>query len=204
MAWETLVNTGLVTPSDFVRLTSTAAAKIFNIYPQKGAVQVGSDADLVIFDPAAEHMLGASAQISALDMSVYEGMRIRGKVSSDLLAPALSSLSATALSKQHLILPSAAHDCIQGSRARSHLDRWLQANSTSPELHCKAALTTDCLLAIEQVETTISRGRLAFHNNEVLVDRGSGRFVKLAPWAPAVFDGQQQRDATWIQVRLQT
>ena len=81
VTWHTLVNTGLVTPPDFVRLTSTAAAKIFNIYPRKGAVVPGADADLIIFDPAQEHTLGAKGHFSALDTSVYEGMQIRGKVS---------------------------------------------------------------------------------------------------------------------------
>ena len=50
------------------------------------------------------------------------------------------------------------------------------------------------------METTISRGRLAFHKGEVLVERGTGRFVELPPWAPIVFDGQREREAHWIQV----
>jgi len=79
--WETLVNTGLITPSDFVRLSSTEAAKIFNLYPQKGLIAPGSDADIAIIDPAKEHVLSAKTHHSALDTSVYEGMNIKGKVS---------------------------------------------------------------------------------------------------------------------------
>ena len=79
--WETLVNTGLITPSDFVRLSSTEAAKIFNLYPQKGLIAPGSDADVAIIDPAKEHILSAKTHHSALDTSVYEGMKIKGKVS---------------------------------------------------------------------------------------------------------------------------
>ena len=79
--WETLVNTGLITPSDFVRLSSTEAAKIFNMYPQKGLIAPGSDADIAIIDPTREHVLSAKTHHSALDTSVYEGMTIRGKVS---------------------------------------------------------------------------------------------------------------------------
>ncbi len=79
--WETLVNTGLITPSDFVRLSSTEAAKIFNLYPQKGLIAPGSDADIAIIDPAKEHVLSAKTHHSALDTSVYEGMKIKGKVS---------------------------------------------------------------------------------------------------------------------------
>lgn len=79
--WETLVNTGLITPSDFVRLSSTEAAKIFNLYPQKGLIAPGSDADIAIIDPSKEHVLSAKTHHSALDTSVYEGMKIKGKVS---------------------------------------------------------------------------------------------------------------------------
>lgn len=79
--WETLVNTGLITPSDFVRLSSTEAAKIFNLYPQKGMIAPGSDADIAIIDPTKEHVLSAKTHHSALDTSVYEGMNIKGKVS---------------------------------------------------------------------------------------------------------------------------
>ncbi len=79
--WETLVNTGLITPSDFVRLSSTEAAKVFNLYPQKGLIAPGSDADIAIIDPTKEHVLSAKTHHSALDTSVYEGMKIKGKVS---------------------------------------------------------------------------------------------------------------------------
>lgn len=78
--WDTLVNTGLIKPSDFVRLSSTEAAKVFNLYPQKGTIAAGSDADIAIIDPDKEHVLSAKTHHSALDTSVYEGMRIRGKV----------------------------------------------------------------------------------------------------------------------------
>lgn len=80
--WETLVNTGLIKPPDFVRLSSTEAAKIFNLYPQKGIIAPGSDADIAIIDPNKEHVLSAKTHHSALDTSVYEGMKIKGKVSS--------------------------------------------------------------------------------------------------------------------------
>ena len=79
--WHTLVNTGLITPSDFVRLSSTEAAKVFNLYPQKGLIASGSDADIAIIDPAKEHVLSAKTHHSALDTSVYEGMKIKGKAS---------------------------------------------------------------------------------------------------------------------------
>jgi dihydropyrimidinase len=50
--WDEGVNTGRLTPSEFVAITSANTAKLFNIYPQKGSVSVGADADLVVWDPA--------------------------------------------------------------------------------------------------------------------------------------------------------
>lgn len=138
MVWQELVASGRVSPSDFVRLTSTAAAQIFNIYPRKGVVRPGgdlsrgsaratpvrvlmdlcggsphatnvrprplprapgpgpqagprhapphaqiaegSDADVIIFDPALEHTLSAASHHSAMDTNIYEGYRVQGKV----------------------------------------------------------------------------------------------------------------------------
>ena len=80
VTWELMVNSGLMSPSDFVRVTSTAAAKIFNIYPRKGTISVGSDADVILLDPTVQHMLSAATHHSRVDMNVFEGMNITGKV----------------------------------------------------------------------------------------------------------------------------
>ncbi|KAK9825674.1 hypothetical protein WJX81_001526 [Elliptochloris bilobata] len=80
VTWDALVATGLITPSDFVRLTSAAAAHAFNIYPRKGVLAPGSDADVIIFDPAAEHVLSAASHHSRMDTNIYEGRTVRGKV----------------------------------------------------------------------------------------------------------------------------
>lgn len=80
MAWQELVNSGLLTPSDFVRVTSTAAAQAFNLYPRKGVVAAGSDADVIVLDPGAEHVLSASTHHSRMDTNIYEGVAVRGRV----------------------------------------------------------------------------------------------------------------------------
>lgn len=64
----------------FVELTSTAAAKMFGLFPKKGTIAVGSDADIVIFDPEKEHTFGVEAEHMNVDYSAYEGWRVRGKV----------------------------------------------------------------------------------------------------------------------------
>ena len=64
----------------FVELTSTAAAKMFGLFPRKGTIAVGSDADIVIFDPEREQTLSVKTQHMNVDYSTYEGMKIRGVV----------------------------------------------------------------------------------------------------------------------------
>ena len=76
--WEGGVNSGRLTPSEFVAVTSANAAKLFNIYPQKGAVLVGSDADLVVWDPQGTKTLSAKTQHSKNDFNVFEGMCVHG------------------------------------------------------------------------------------------------------------------------------
>ncbi|QFQ89127.1 dihydropyrimidinase [Paracoccus kondratievae] len=78
MLWTTGVRTGRLTPNEFVAVTSTNIAKILNIYPQKGAVLVGADADLVVWDPEARKVITASAQQSAIDYNVFEGREVVG------------------------------------------------------------------------------------------------------------------------------
>src|SRR3954451_6089725 len=64
----------------FVELTSTAAAKMFGLFPKKGTIAVGSDADIVIFDPNKEHTFGVDAEHMNVDYSSYEGWKVKGKV----------------------------------------------------------------------------------------------------------------------------
>jgi len=76
--WDEGVNTGRLTPSEFVAVTSANAAKLFNIYPQKGSVSVGADADLVVWDPTGTKTLSAKTQFSKGDYNVFEGRTVKG------------------------------------------------------------------------------------------------------------------------------
>jgi len=76
--WHHGVNSGRLTPSEFVRVTSSNAAQIFNLYPQKGAVRVGSDADLVVWDPNGSRTISARTHHQNVDFNVFEGMVVRG------------------------------------------------------------------------------------------------------------------------------
>jgi len=78
LLWQKGVNSGKMSKSRFVEVTSSNPAKLLNIYPQKGRIAVGSDADLVIWDPAATRTLGKEEQLSKCDFSVYEGIEING------------------------------------------------------------------------------------------------------------------------------
>jgi dihydropyrimidinase len=78
LLWTEAVTTGRLTPSEFVAVTSTNAAQIFNIYPQKGVIREGSDADIVLWDPTAEQTLSKSTQHGKLDVNILEGYRAKG------------------------------------------------------------------------------------------------------------------------------
>lgn len=78
MLWTNGVNTGRLTPNEFVAVTSTNIAKILNIYPKKGAILVGADADIIVWDPEKEKTISAASQESAIDYNVFEGKQVKG------------------------------------------------------------------------------------------------------------------------------
>ena len=104
VAWDSLVAGGgsdgmgstipraLTTPSRLVELVSAAPAKIFGIYPQKGVIATGSDADIVLFDPMGETELGVKKNTdgtsrkhhSRVDTSIYEGRKVKGRVATTI------------------------------------------------------------------------------------------------------------------------
>jgi dihydropyrimidinase len=69
---------GRISLNRFVEITSTAAAKIFGLFPRKGTIAVGSDADIVIFDPDEEMTISAKTHHMNVDYSCYEGWRVKG------------------------------------------------------------------------------------------------------------------------------
>lgn len=79
------VNKGKITLNKYVEVACTNPAKIFGMFPQKGTIAVGSDADIVIFDPNQKHTLSAKTHHMNVDYSGYEGWEITGKVKTVLL-----------------------------------------------------------------------------------------------------------------------
>ncbi len=80
------VATGRITLQQFVDVTSTQAAKIFNLYPRKGAIQPGSDADLVLYDPRGTGTISAKTHHQNVDRNIFEGFETKGKVATTIVA----------------------------------------------------------------------------------------------------------------------
>ena len=74
-----------ITLNKYVEVSSTNAAKIFGMFPRKGTIAVGSDADIVIIDPNEKHILSAATHHMNVDYSGYEGWEVTGKVKTVLL-----------------------------------------------------------------------------------------------------------------------
>ncbi len=76
--WTKGVNTGRLTMNEFVAVTSTNIAKILNMYPKKGAIVEGADADLVVWDPKRKKTISSRGQQSVIDYNVFEGIELTG------------------------------------------------------------------------------------------------------------------------------
>jgi dihydropyrimidinase len=78
MLYSEGVRGGRLSLSRFIEVTSTNAAKLFGLYPRKGTLSIGSDADVVVFDPELERVIDSSMLKSNADYSVYDGWRVTG------------------------------------------------------------------------------------------------------------------------------
>ena len=72
------IHGGRFSPNRFVQLVATAPAKLFGLYPRKGTIAVGSDADLVVWDPNAEDVITAARHHMKVDYSMFEGIKVKG------------------------------------------------------------------------------------------------------------------------------
>ena len=110
--WTHGVGTGRLTPSEFVAVTSTNAARIFNLYPRKGRVSVGADADLVVWDTAATRTIAAATHHMNVDFNIFEGMALTGvpshTVAGGVLVYARGDLRAVRGSGRYLRRPAFA------------------------------------------------------------------------------------------------
>lgn len=80
LVWDTMVESGQISVTDYVRITSTESARIFNIYPRKGAILVGSDADIIILNPNSSLEISTSSHHTRSDTNVYEGRIGKGVI----------------------------------------------------------------------------------------------------------------------------
>ena len=79
------VNKGRITPQKFVELMSTNAAKILGLFPRKGTISIGADADLLVLDPQKKHKISAETHHMNCDYFAYEGWELTGKIETVLL-----------------------------------------------------------------------------------------------------------------------
>jgi dihydropyrimidinase len=82
--WHHGVSTGRLTMNEFVAITSSNAAKIFNVFPRKGNISVGADADIVVWDPQASKTISVKTHQQKIDYNIFEGMTVQGCASHTL------------------------------------------------------------------------------------------------------------------------
>ncbi|XP_075266138.1 dihydropyrimidinase-like isoform X3 [Convolutriloba macropyga] len=79
VVWTKGVRDGLIDECKFVEVTSSKAAKIFNLYPKKGRIAPGSDADIVVWDPSVKRVISKETHHQAVNFNIFEGQTVYGK-----------------------------------------------------------------------------------------------------------------------------
>jgi dihydropyrimidinase len=97
--WTAGVNTGRLTKEEFVACTSANIAKILNIYPRKGCIRPGADADVVVWDPKATKKISVKTQVSRIDYNVFEGFECTGLPRQVISRGKLAAENGTVLAK---------------------------------------------------------------------------------------------------------
>ena len=124
MMWEHGVRSGRMSMNRIVELNSTAIAKMFGLYPRKGTLAPGADADIVIFDPAREHVFSTETSLMNVDYDVYEGQSVAG-------SPRMTLCRGTVVWDDGRILTQPGHGRFV---KRSVFDATLQGNLPAGEL----------------------------------------------------------------------
>ncbi|KRY48683.1 Dihydropyrimidinase-related protein 3 [Trichinella britovi] len=151
IVWQNAVNTGKMDLMRFVAVTSSNAAKMFNIYPKKGRIAVDSDADLVIWDPTAERIISSEKHQSASDCNIFEGFRCVGipivTISNGNIVFENGEVTATAGSGKYISLAPFSgvvyHRVIAREKIPHHMLDGLHLESEIPKDHANRTNTEE-------------------------------------------------------------
>ncbi|XP_005879368.2 PREDICTED: dihydropyrimidinase [Myotis brandtii] len=172
--WEKGVHSGKMDENRFVAVTSTNAAKIFNLYPRKGRIAVGSDADIVIWDPKATRT------------SWYLQSRGRNQ-----------EYDFHAVSRQHLVVPCVQDPGWSGWPTCQHLIGE-DGLTISAKTHHQAVNFNifEGMVCHGVPLVTISRGKVVYEAGVFRVTAGDGKYIPRKPFAEYVYQRIKQRDQT--------
>lgn len=139
--WEKGVVGGKMDENRFVAVTSSNAAKIHNMYPRKGRIIPGADADIVVWDPEAARTISASTQVQAGDFNPYENMRCHG-------------VSLVTISHGRVVYENGVFMCAEGSGSFFPM-------RTYPDYLYKKMIQKEKILSLKCVDRTPYQGDVA-------------------------------------------